>query len=401
MTRSVTNALLLIAAGSLYVALSLHWGATPVHQGLGPRGPMYASMVTAQTLRGDTLGERLWPAFPLAATASHAVTGDLVSSFRVVNVAGLLVLILAAALILDARRAPLSVKICALMALTLAGWPVATAAYSAAQPYLFGVALTTLGVAACETGGSRFVAAAQIAAVFGSPVGVASPAFGIWRSWRLNRRGLPELSVFAPGLLVWLMIQTWARGGPSGLRDLLRFSRVRSDVVLWTEPAFVMFGAYFLVTVVGGLTILLWSRPRWIGQILGRQPEMWALVAVPVVFILSGGTEAQAFVPFLIPFWLLAVGTWAQEQKSSLLAPVMLAGLLTVLTQHPWARMDDAAYFADWWPYSVHADRVSGITVDDTVFNDIWRVRLLIVLGGLIAFAMSWHRAEKESPPGG
>lgn len=401
MTRSATNALLLIAAGSLYVALRLYSGATPLNQGLGPRGPMYSSMVTAQTLRGETLGERLWPAFPLAATAIYLVTGNLVSSFQVVNFVGFLVLILAAALILDARRAPLSVKVCALMTLTLAGWPVATAAYSAAQPYLFGVALTTLGVAACETGGSRFIAAAQIASVFGSPVGVASPVFGTWRSWRLKRRRLSELFVFAPGLLVWLLIQTWARGGPSGLWDLLRFSRVRSDVVLWTEPAFMMFGAYFLVTVVGGLTILLWSRPRWIGQFLGRQPEMWALVAVPLVFTLTGGVEAQTLVPFLIPFWLLAVGTWAHEQKSSLLAPVMLAGLLTVLTQHPWAGMDDAAYFVDWWPYSVHAARVSGITVDETVFNGIWRVRVLIALGGLIACALWWRRADKKSRPDG
>ncbi|MBM3817474.1 MAG: hypothetical protein FJW14_00455 [Acidimicrobiia bacterium] len=357
--------------------------------------------MTAHTLRGETLGERLWPAFPLAATAIYLVTGNLVSSFQAVNFVGFLVLILAAALILDARRAPLSVKVCALMTLTLAGWPVGTAAYSAAQPYLFGVALTTLGVAACETGGSRFIAAAQIASVFGSPVGVASPVFGTWRSWRLNRRRLSELFVFAPGLLVWLLIQTWARGGPSGLRDLLRFSRVRSDVVLWTEPVFMMFGAYFLVTVVGGLTILLCSRPRWIGQFLGRQPEMWALVAVPLVFTLTGGVEAQTLVPFLIPFWLLAVGTWAHEQKSSLLAPVMLAGLLTVLTQHPWAGMDDAAYFVDWWPYSVHAARVSGITVDDTVFNGIWRVRVLIALGGLIACALWWRRADKESRPDG
>jgi hypothetical protein len=286
----------------------------------------------------------------------------------------------------------MSIKVCAVMTVSLLGWPTATATYSPAQPYLFGVALTALGVAAFEMGGSLFIAATEIAATLASPVGIIAPLYGICRSWRLNRRDARELFVFAPGLLVWLLMQIWARGGPFGLLDLLRLARVRSDAVLWTEFTFMLFGAYFLLTTLGGLTILLWSRPRWIREILRERPELWALLVPVLVFVITAGLEVPPMISFLIPFWLIVIGVWAREQRSSLLVPSVLAGVLTVLTQHPWTRMDDVTYFVDWLPYSAHAARVSGVTVSDDVLINIWRMRILIAAGGLIAFAAWWKR---------
>jgi hypothetical protein len=62
--------------------------------------------------------------------------------------------------------------------------------------------------------------------------------------------------------------------------------------------------------------------------------------------------------------------------------------VLTLLTQHPWAAIDDQRYFVDWFPYSVHAERVN---ISDPAFNATWRLRALIVIGGLAAFA-AWRR---------
>jgi hypothetical protein len=248
-------------------------------------------MVTAHDVQGGTVSNRLWPAFPLATAVVYATTGRIASSFQVVDFVGLLLFVVASCLILDAQSAPSSIKVCAAMTLSLLGLPTATAAYSPAQPYLLGVSLATLGVAACEIGGWLFIAATQIAATLASPVGIIAPLYGICRSWRLNRRGAGELLAFAPGLVVWLLIQVWARGGPFGLQDLLRFSRVRSDAVLWTEFAFMLFGAYLLLTALGGLTILLWSRPRWIREILRERPELWALLVPVLVFVFTAGLE--------------------------------------------------------------------------------------------------------------
>ena len=62
------------------------------------------------------------------------------------------------------------------------------------------------------------------------------------------------------------------------------------------------------------------------------------------------------------------------------------ATVLTVATQHPWARMTDDSYFVDWFPYSVHAGRVNVNAAD---FSATWRFRALVVVGGLAAFAVS------------
>jgi len=390
--RTAANVLLVVIAGLIYVALRFYSGTTSLNEGLGTEGPIYAAMVTTHDVQGGTVSNRLWPAFPLATAVVYAMTGRIASSFQVVDFVGLLLFVVASCLILDAQSAPSSIKVCAVMTLSLLGLPTTTAAFSPAQPYLLGVSLATLGVAACEIGGWPFIAATQIAATLASPVGIIAPLYGICRSWRLNRRGAGELLAFAPGLVVWLLIQVWARGGPFGLQDLLRFSRVRSDAVLWTEFAFMLFGAYFLLTALGGLTILLWSRPRWIREVLRERPELWALLGPVLVFVFTAGLEVPPMISFLIPFWLIVIGTWARTQRSSLLVPSVLAGVLTVLTQHPWVRMDDVNYFVDWFPYSVHAIRVSSVTVTDAVLSDIWRVRVLIAAGGLIAFAAWWRR---------
>jgi hypothetical protein len=104
-------------------------------------------------------------------------------------------------------------------------------------------------------------------------------------------------------------------------------------------------------------------------------------------------------ISFLIPFWLIVIGTWAREQRSALLVPSILAGLLTVLTQHPLMRMDDVTYFVDWFPYSVLAARISSVAVSDAVLSNIWRVRVLIAAGGLMAFAAWWRRPASWQHP--
>ena len=402
MNRLAANAALVIAAGLIYIALSAFWGHTSLNEGLGQEGPVYAAMITVHDVQGGTVTNRVWPAFPLAAAVPYTVTRDVVTSFEVVDFAGLLVLALAACLLLDAHLAPLPIKACAVLTLAVAGLPTAITAFAPAQPYLLGVAMTTLAIAACETPSTAFVrwgqagrwivtAAAHAAATLAAPMGIMAPLYGLAKSWR-GHESSRDTSAVLPGLLVWLLVQTWARGGPAGLLDLLRFSRVRSDAVLWTESAFILFAVYFIVTTLGGLTILLWSRPRWIQDALRQRPELWALVVPALVFIGTAGLEAPPMIAFLIPFWLIVVGMWARTQTTSLLASSVLAGVVTVLTQHPYARMTDMSYFVDWFPYSVHAARVNAVTMSDAALTGIWRVRVLIAVAGLVAFAAWWRR---------
>jgi hypothetical protein len=405
--RRLTNVLLVMAVALIYVGLGTYSGRTSVNGGLGPEGPIYAAMITAHDVQGGTVGNRVWPAFPLAAAVTYAVTGSVETSFVIVGLLAVLVLAYAACRILDAAGAPPAIKVCAVLTLGVLGLPTAITAFAPAQPYLLGVAMTTLAVAAIESpstrvarsgqaGGWLLMAATQVGATLASPVGIMAPLYGLARNWQAKQRRGVLVAAMLPGLLIWLLVQVWARGGPAGLLDLLRFSRVRSDAVLWTELAFILFGAYFLLTTLGGLTILLWSRPRSIQDTLRDRPALWALLVPPLVFIGTAGLEVPPTIAFLIPFWLIAIAGWARLQRAPLLVPSLLAGVMTILTQHPWRKVTDASYFADWFPYSVHAARVSAVTMSDAMLIDIWRVRIFIAAAGLVASIAWWRRNVRQ-----
>jgi hypothetical protein len=345
-------------------------------------------MVTERNVQSGYAVHRLTPAFPLAAAIPFAVGAPIVGSFSVVNLVAFVLLVFAACLILDALGVPLIVKLCAAFSLAVSGMFSVAPAFNPVNPDLLGVALATLAIAMTGARGEWVVAALHIAATMASPVGIIAPLYGVVRRWGQRARTPRSLIAFVPAFFVWVLLQVWARGGPAGLLELFRFSRVAADVTLWNEAAFILFALYLLMTSLGGLTILLWSRPRWITAAVSKEPALLALVLPTALFIVTGGLDVPRMIPFLLPFWLMVIGIWCREQTVSLVVPIVLAALLTLLTQHPWTAIDNERYFVDWLPYSVHAERVDVRAPD---FSATWRLRALIVLGGLAAFA-GWRR---------
>jgi hypothetical protein len=294
--------------------------------------------------------------------------------------------------ILDLQAAPLSVKVAVTITLVVLGIPTRISAFAPGQPHLLGIAALSLAVAAARCGGGVFTSIVQIAAVMASPIGIAAPLYGLWRNWRREPAGR-LFATFAPALVVWLLVQYWARGGASGLVDLMRFSRVRADTAFWSESLFILLGLYFLVTSLGGFTILMGSSPREVRRAVATQPEVLALGIPVLVFIATAGLDVPRTVAFLVPFWVVLIGIWARDQRRSLLVPLVLATALTVLTQHPWVRLSDGNYFVDWFPYSVYAGRVN---VADAGFDATWRLRMFVAAGGLAACAV-WRRSIRQA----
>jgi hypothetical protein len=324
----------------------------------------------------------------MATAAAYAATGDVVSSFLIVNVIAFLTLVVAACWTLDLLSAPAGVKVAVAGTLCVLGLPSLAGAFDPGQPHLLGVALVSLAVAASEWRSGIVTAILQTGATLASPVGIVAPLYGIWKHWRV-RRVPGHVVVYLPALLVWVAVQYWARGGPAGLVDLMRFSRVRSDATFWSEPGFMLYGLYFLLTTLGGLTILLWSHPRQIKQAIAASPELLALVVPVVPFIATGGLEVPRIIPFLLPFWFFAVAAWGRDHAARLTVPLVLAIVLTLLTQHPWMKLTDARYFVDWFPYSVAAGRVD---VSDAGFDATWRIRMFVAAGG-VAACVAWWRS--------
>ena len=387
-----TNTVLVLAAALLYVLLTLVGGRASIAGGLGPDGSVYEAMAVNHDLQAGSAVDKLAPAFPLAAAIVYPVTGNVVLSFVIVNVLAFAVLVWAACWILDMQGAPLSVKLTVTLTLVLLGIPTRMSAFAPGQQHLLGVAALSMAVAAARCGIGVLTAVLQVAAVIASPIGIAAPLYGLWRNRR--REQVPRvLATFAPALAVWLLVQYWARGGASGLVDLMRFSRVRADVAFWRESLFIVFGLYFLVTSLGGFTVLLASSPRDIRRAVTTQPEVLALVLPVLLFIATAGLDVPRTTAFLFPFWFVLIGIWCRDHTRSFLVPVALATVLTVLTQHPWVRLTDTNYFVDWFPYSVYAGRVN---VTDPGFDATWRLRLFVAAGGLAACA-AWRRSLRRA----
>ena len=386
------NAILVVAALSTYVLLTLVTGRTSINGGLGPEGAVYEGMAVNHDLQAGSAVDKLAPAFPLGAAIAYAVTANVVVSFLLVNVMAFGLLAWATCWILDLQAAPVSVKVATVITLVLLGIPTRTSAFAPGQPHLLGIAALSLAVASAMWGSGALTSILQVAAVVASPFGIAAPLFGLLRNWRRQRVGR-LLAAFVPPLVVWLLVQYWARGGAGGLVDLMRFSRVRADAAFWGESLFGVLGVYFLVTSLGGLTILVASSPRDIRRAVASQPELLALLLPILLLIATAGLDVPRTMAFLLPFWFVLIGIWGREYTGSFAVPLVLATALTVLTQHPWAPLNDTNYFVDWFPYSVYAGRVN---ISDPGFDATWRLRLFIAAGGLVA-CVAWRRAVAKA----
>ena len=388
MNRTAENVVLTIVATLVCLGLAAISGRTAMNGGLGEDGALYQAMAVNHDLQAAPAVKKLAPAFPLAAAIGYAATGNIVSSFFLVNVMAFVVLTFAACWTLDLAGAPLGVKVATAATLALLGHPSLTGIYDPGQPYLLGVALLALAIAAAEWSSGVLTAVLQIGATFASPVGIVAPLYGMWRHWRA-RRPAAMLVVYAPALLVWLAVQYWARGGAAGLVDLMRISRVRSDAAFWAESVFILYASYFLVTSLGGLTLLLWSSPRRLRDALTSRPELLALVIPVIPFLATDGLDVPRIITFLLPFWFFLIAAWGRDNSARLMVPLALAIVLTLVTQHPWTRITDTSYVVDWFPYSVAAGRVN---VTDAGFDPTWRIRILIAAAGVAAF-VAWRRA--------
>lgn len=383
-----TNTILIVAAGVMYVLFALFGGRTSINGGLGPDGAVYEAMAVNHDLHAGSAVDKLAPAFPLAAAVAYSVTGNVVLSFLLVNVIAFGLLVWATCWILDLQAAPVTLKVTTIITLVLLGIPARTSAFAPGQPHLLGIAALSLAVAAALWCSCAPTSILQVGAVVASPIGIAAPLYGLWRNWR-RQPIARSVAVFAPALVVWLLIQYGARGGPSGLLDLMRFARVRADATFWGESLFVLFGVYFLVTSLGGISMLVASSPRDMRRAVASQPEVLALLLPVLLFIATAGLDVPRTMAFLLPFWCVLIGVWGRDYTRSFTAPLVLATTLTVLTQHPWARLNDTSYFVDWFPYSVYAGRVN---ITDPQFDPTWRLRVFIVVGGLAACA-AWRRS--------
>ena len=207
--------------------------------------------------------------------------------------------------------------------------------------------------------------------------------FGFHRELRQGASVARALLTYAPAVVALFLLRYWASATNLGDRDrpLLTASDLLANLALWRDPPFVTFFVYFLITLLGGVTVLLTLRAAWCVRQLARTPEL-ATFAAMIVAAASTGIDIWRYLVFLLPVITILFARYVRDYQPG---PVLLSAalLITLVTQQPFAQMDMTHYFRDWFPAYVYR-------TDDAspAFWSTWRLRIAMTIGAAIALAV-------------
>jgi hypothetical protein len=95
-----------------------------------------------------------------------------------------------------------------------------------------------------------------------------------------------------------LVAQEWAarEGG-----ELFTVDRMVSNLALWQDPVFATLFLYFLLTVAGGVSMLVFARFGAALPRLRREPEWLTFAAVIVAAAVVGDADIWRYIAYLAP----------------------------------------------------------------------------------------------------
>ena len=395
LTRVHSN-LALAAAGTLiFLTLFLTSGRIVAGDGLGWDGRGYASLMTDGLDQGS-VATRSRPLLPLLTRIPYSLGLDVIQSFQAMNAVYAFVLYLFVALILDHYGVDTRFKVVVIASLALC---IATSKMFAYYPVLIdlgALALLTAAFYFTITDRHGFAGLACVLAIATREFAAAAVLCGLHRTFR-QRRWAAALSN-VPALAIALVVRMTTSSEASGeiatrvVEATLRYSFL---VVFWQSPLF--YGAvfaYFVLTVFGGISVLLLIHPRWCGRRLREQPEQATFLVVIVGLSLTG-LDMWRYLVFALPVAVALVGQYSHDVLAStrLARPVAAAILFaTVITQRPFERMDAAIYFREWFP---QYDVLNNVATPELI--TLWGMRLTALLLLIVLFA-SISRSSRLQP---
>ena len=392
-----TNLLITAIGLILFAALNVRSGRVEANDGLGWDGRQYAHMVTARIADG-TVATQTRPLLPFLTRLPYYAGLDIIPSFQVMNVVYAAALYFFLCLILDLYEVAaiykayfvVSVALCIATSKMFAFYPtlvdLGALAVLSASTY---IVLTRGGWAAC---------AAALLAVSAREFGVALAFFAFHREVRQGQSFVRALLTYAPAVIALFVIRQWASTTNLGDRDrvLLTVGDFIANLALWRDPPFVVFFVYFLITILGGVTVLLLLKPVWCVRRMIETPELFTFAALIVGAAAVGNADIWRYLVFLLPVIAILFAAYARDFHPG---PVILTAalVLTLVTQQPFTEMDMTRYFRDWFPGYVYR------TDDATpVFWSTWWVRIAVTCGGAVALGViQWMalRAQRSMLP--
>lgn len=388
--------LALAAAGTLiFLTLFLTSGRIVAGDGLGWDGRGYASLM-AEGLDQGSVATRVRPLLPLLTRIPYLLGLDVIQSFQVMNAVYAFVLYLFAALILDHYVVNTRFKIVVIANLALCIATSKMFAYYPVQIDLGALALLTAAFYFTITDRHGVAGLVCVLAVASREFAGAALLCGLHRAFR--QRSWRAALWYVPAVAVAIVVRaaTSAQGSVDTIVDAtLRYSLV---VIFWRSPIlFATAVAYFVLTVFGGVSVLLALYPRWCGRRLREQPELATFLVVIVGLTLTG-LDLWRYLVFALPVAVALIGQYYRDhlQATRLERPMAAAMLFaTVITQRPFERMDAAIYFREWFP---QYDVFGGVASPDLLA--LWGMRITAVMLLVILFtSISRSSGLQESRP--
>src|SRR5258705_3035389 len=182
--------------------------------------------------------------------------------------------------------------------------------------------------------------------------GLAVALFGMHRELRLSHRPLRAIAIYAPAVVASFGLRYVVSRYPGF--GLLKPSNFVDNLQLWTDQEYIAFFVYFCVTVFGGISMLVAASPAQCARFLHREPE-WITFGAPILAMAGVGSfDLWRYLAYVLPLAVVLLAACDREWTNRRRAWMFSIGTIaTILTQHPFERIDSATYFTHWFPYYV------------------------------------------------
>ena len=385
-------------AVALFGVLHLTGGHLEVGGGEGWDGADYARMLREGWSQGTVITQYR-PLVVWANQPAFLLFGNAVAAFDVMNYVYVFALALLLLRLLEHYGASFWLRAVALVCISLS----TAFRFFAFDPVAIdlGAAVAMTAAIWCIVTGRRVPAAvACVAAALSREYAPAVVLFGVHRDLRHGVRATVIAATYAPAVVAFVALRVAVTRFWQGTEDGITADFLWSNRTLWTDPLFVALFAYFVVTIAGGATLVAAAQLRRCWALIRQEPE-WLSLTVPVL-VAAGlvGMDTPRYLATLIPVAAVFFAWCTQPWRGAGRVTLVLAALgLTLVTQQPFQRMDSARYFADWFPYYIHA-RQYPFPGETPALWPAWGWRFLIVgaaLWGLAAFAAG-SQARRVTP---
>jgi hypothetical protein len=382
-----------IVAMVIYGALHIPLGRIPVANGAGWDGIDYVAMLDKGWAAGGP-NTQLRPLVVWLTQPAYALVSSPAQAFDVTNYVFTGLLAFLFSLLMEWYGASSLARWIAIVCISLSN-AFRLPAYYPVLIDLGGHAMMVLAIWHIIAGPRWAAALASIAAVLSREYAPVVLIFGAWRDRRLHVPVKTILATYLPAAVVYLAVRMVVDArSPAEGNTLHTFVR---NMGLWTGPLFPAFYVYFLLSIAGGVSLVLAAQPRRWWRLLREEPE-WLGFAVPIVLVTAlVGIDIWRYLTALTPLIVVLFARCSQEWRGRETVVLMSAVVvLTLVTQMPFQGMDLTRYFTEWFPYYAWTNTAPGDVTRDMLWPG-WTWRFLVVTVSVCALMIYANGRERPA----